>query len=67
MLAMDFEPEDVRIVVINGKEKNNEAIAAIIQNRCLRFGKPLASIVRFKELKEKEIKKLPLLSKKDKK
>lgn len=64
MLPKDYRPEDVREVEIIDQEGRNFARLAIIR-KCVNFGESLGKI-RLKVIEEEEVKKLPILSEKDK-
>ena len=64
-MGTEFEPRHVREVEIIGNEGRNQARMAIIQNKCLSMGQPLASKIRYKLLDKTELKELPILSKKE--
>jgi len=61
-IPIDTEPENVREVEIVGDEGRNPARLAIIKNKCLFLGQPLAPKIKYKRLVESEIEKLPVLS-----
>lgn len=66
MVPSNFRPEDVDEFEIITKPGKNQALAAIIQRECLRFGQPPSSKIRLMKLDLNEVKKLPALSEEDK-
>lgn len=57
VISLDVSIENVKEVEIVDNKGRKQATAAIIQKKCLSFGQPLGSKVRFKSLKGKCIEK----------
>lgn len=57
LVSLDVRIDNVKEVEIVGNEGRKQAMAAIVQKKCLSFGQPLAQKIRFKNLEEENIEK----------